>query len=127
VELEAENTIGSFDHVEHDVCIKLLPNDGHLNRVFEIAGIVYGPCLQLGTEASVEALKKRKANPYDKTAGKRAKVEAKRKATPLEVTLSKAKSGSKRSSDMELAFAKPMKKTWSSLLQSLGRRHRSLP
>jgi hypothetical protein len=45
-----------------------------------------------------------------KTAGKRAKVPAKKKAGLTKGTVSKAKSGSKWSSKIELALAKPVKK-----------------
>jgi hypothetical protein len=45
-----------------------------------------------------------------KTAGKRAKVAVKKKAGLTKGTVSKAKSGSKRSSEIELALAKPVKK-----------------
>jgi hypothetical protein len=40
VELEAENVVGSYSHAEHDICIKALPKGGHLNWVFEKAGVV---------------------------------------------------------------------------------------
>jgi hypothetical protein len=43
VELDAENVVGSYSCVEHDVCIQGLLNRGHLNRVFEKSGVAYGP------------------------------------------------------------------------------------
>jgi hypothetical protein len=37
------NIIGRYAHGEHDVCVVALPNDGRVNRVFEQAGVAYGP------------------------------------------------------------------------------------
>jgi hypothetical protein len=75
LELEAENVMGSYGHTEHETCVKALPNEGRLNRVFEVVGIAYGPRPQPGTKASVEALKKRKIDGYYKVIGKCIKVE----------------------------------------------------
>jgi hypothetical protein len=47
---------------------------GRLNRVFEHAGMPYGPCLELGSEVSKEAAKKRKNDASAGPAGKHAKV-----------------------------------------------------
>jgi hypothetical protein len=82
-----------------------------LNRGFEKVGIAYTSRPQPGTDARAEASRKRRADAYVKSSGKRGKVPAKKKAAPLKVTLSRAKSGSKRSSDTELSLAKPLKKT----------------
>jgi hypothetical protein len=60
VELAAENVVGSYIHREHDVCILALPNRDRLNRVFEQAGVPYCPHLEPSSEASKEAVKKRK-------------------------------------------------------------------
>jgi hypothetical protein len=45
---------------EHKAYIEILPNQGRVNRVFENAGVPYGPRLELSSEASEEATKKRK-------------------------------------------------------------------
>jgi ribosomal protein S17 len=83
--------------------------------MFEVAGIAHALRPQPGTDASVvvDASNKRKCDTYNKATGKRAKVAAKKKTAPPKVTLTlpKAKSDSKRPSDMELALAKPLKKT----------------
>jgi hypothetical protein len=60
VELSAKNVVGSYSHVEHDVCVQALPNRGWLNRVFENAGVAYGPRPEPGSEASTEATKKKR-------------------------------------------------------------------
>jgi hypothetical protein len=52
VELDTKNVVGSYRHAEHDVCIKLMWNIGRLKWVFEKAGVAYGPCPWLGTEAN---------------------------------------------------------------------------
>jgi hypothetical protein len=82
---------------------------GQLNRVFELARVSYRPRLQPGTEASVEASKKRKVDAYGKAIGKRTKVPTKRKVEPVKIVVPKAKSGVKRPSDMELALAMHVK------------------
>jgi hypothetical protein len=76
-----------------------------------LTGVSYGLQPQPSTEASVEASKKRKADAYGKATGKRTKVLAKRKVRLLKIVMHKVKSGVKRPSDMELALAKPMKRT----------------
>jgi hypothetical protein len=43
VELEAEGIVGIYTCPEHDVCMAGQPNGGRLNRVFELAGVSYGP------------------------------------------------------------------------------------
>jgi hypothetical protein len=70
VELDAENMVGSYGRAEHDACIQTLPNVGYLNRVFEKAGVAYGPRPQPGTEASTEVAKKRKVVACVKSSGK---------------------------------------------------------
>jgi hypothetical protein len=42
VELDVENVVGSYSHVDHDACIKAIPNGGRLNRVFEKVGAACG-------------------------------------------------------------------------------------
>jgi hypothetical protein len=73
VELGAENIVGSYIRGEHDAC-KLLPNGSPFNRVFEQAGVVYGPRLEPGSEATKEAAKKRKNDARAGPTGKRAMV-----------------------------------------------------
>jgi hypothetical protein len=58
VELEAKGIVRSYTHPEHDSCITNLHDRGHLNRVFELAEVAYGPWLELGTEEFTEASKK---------------------------------------------------------------------
>jgi hypothetical protein len=43
VELVAVNIMGSYARGEHDVCIALVSNEGSVNRVFEQAGMPFGP------------------------------------------------------------------------------------
>jgi hypothetical protein len=74
VELGTENVVGGYIHAEHDACILVLPNRGRLNQFFEQAGMAYGPCLELGSEASNEAVRKRKNNAGAGPAGKLEKV-----------------------------------------------------
>jgi hypothetical protein len=108
VESEAKKIIGIYGPHEHKACIQLLPNGIHVNCVFEKSGITYAMCLVPGTESSIEALKKKKADAIGKSAAKRAKVEAKKKADQVKIIMPKWKSGLKRPYDTELALAKPM-------------------
>jgi hypothetical protein len=55
LELEAENVVGGYGLTKHDACIKSLPNGGHPNWVFEVAGVAYGLLRHLGTEPILEA------------------------------------------------------------------------
>jgi hypothetical protein len=79
VELEAECIVGSYTRPEHDACIGNLHNGGHLNWVFELTEVVYGPRLEPGIEEFTEASKKRKINAAGKNPGKHAKVLMKKK------------------------------------------------
>jgi hypothetical protein len=81
VELGMENAVGSYGRAEN-ACIKALPNGGRLNQVFEKAGVAYGPRPKLGTEASMEAAKKRKPDVCVQPVGKRVKVAKKNKVVP---------------------------------------------
>jgi hypothetical protein len=74
VELAAENIVGSYTRGEHDVCIASVPNEGRVNWVFEQASVPYGPHLELGSEASKEAVRKRKDDAGTGPAGKHTKV-----------------------------------------------------
>jgi hypothetical protein len=60
VELSAENVVGSYGRTEHDACVLALLNGGRLNWVFEKAGVAYGLYPEPSTEASKEAVRKRK-------------------------------------------------------------------
>jgi hypothetical protein len=66
VEKEARVFVGSYTCLEHEACA-ILPNNGHLNRVLELAGVAYGPC---STPVSTEVLKKRKVDSVGKTVPK---------------------------------------------------------
>jgi hypothetical protein len=55
VELEAEDIVGSCTRPEHDAGIMSLRNKGRLNRVFEVAGVAYGPWPMSDTEEFAEA------------------------------------------------------------------------
>jgi hypothetical protein len=54
--VEAESVIGSYSHSEHDVCVEIVSNEGRLNCVFELVGVVYGPspCLALRPTLSLQ-------------------------------------------------------------------------
>jgi hypothetical protein len=60
VELEAEGVVVSYTHLKHDICMASLPNGGQLNWVFELVRVSYGPQPLPGTDAFIEASKKRK-------------------------------------------------------------------
>jgi hypothetical protein len=55
LELEAEGIVGSYTRPEHDACVMNLRNRGHLNRVFELAKVAYGPRPEPSTEEFTEA------------------------------------------------------------------------
>jgi hypothetical protein len=80
VELAAENVVLSYVREEHDVCITAVPNEGRLNRVFEQAGVPYGPWLEPGSNASKEAAIKRRNDAGAGLAGKRVKVSGQKAA-----------------------------------------------
>jgi hypothetical protein len=54
------DVVGRHTHGEHKACIKILPNQGRVNWVFECASVLYGPRLEPNSEASEEAAMKRK-------------------------------------------------------------------
>jgi hypothetical protein len=95
VEHEARNIIGSYTRMEHDACIASLPNNSHLNRGLELAGVAYGPCLVL---VSTEVLRKRKADATAKASGKRPEVTEKKGVVHVKVSGSRVSAGLKRSS-----------------------------
>jgi predicted trehalose synthase len=78
-ELSAENVVGSYGHKENNACIKALPNGGRLNRVSEKVGVAYGPHLERGTKASMEATKNRKVDSCVRLVGKQVNVVKKKK------------------------------------------------
>jgi hypothetical protein len=80
VELTAENVVGSYNHGEHDTCIFALSNRDQLNRVFEQAGVSYGPHLEPGSGANKDAAKKRKNDVSAGPVGNRVKVYSKKAA-----------------------------------------------
>jgi hypothetical protein len=100
VEFEAQSVVGSYTRLEHDACMASLCNKGWLNRVFELAGVLYGPHPVHGTDAFTEASKKRKIDaagkaPAGKTPVKHVKVPGKEKAESMKVVVPRTKSGSK--------------------------------
>jgi hypothetical protein len=86
VELVAENIMGTYACGEHDVCITSVLNGGRLNRMFEQAGVLYGPHSEPGSKASKEAERKRKDDVGTGSARKHAKVSS-RKATALKASV----------------------------------------
>jgi hypothetical protein len=62
MELKAKNIVGTYNRREHEACTTSQPNAGRLNQFFKLAGVAYRP--RHGTEASVEASKKTKADVY---------------------------------------------------------------
>jgi hypothetical protein len=69
VELGVENVVGRYGHTKHEAYVKAMSNGGRLNQGLEKAGVPYGPCSELGTEASVEATKKRKVDGCTRAVG----------------------------------------------------------
>jgi hypothetical protein len=84
VELATVNVFWRYARGEHDACIAVASNMGWLNRVFEQAGVPYGPRLEPGSEASKEATGKRKNDSGIRPVGKHVKVSG-RKAMALKV------------------------------------------
>jgi hypothetical protein len=74
VELVTANIVGRYARGEHDVCVAALPNGGRVNRVFEQAGVSYGPRLKPGSEASKVVALKRKSDVGAGHVGKCVKV-----------------------------------------------------
>jgi hypothetical protein len=83
VEREARNIVGGYTRGEHEACITSLPNNGHLNRVLEVAGVSYEPH---PVPVSTEILKKRKADAATKVSTKCSKVPEKKGAEPTKVS-----------------------------------------
>jgi hypothetical protein len=95
VELEAEGVVGSYTHLENDVCMAGLPNGGRLNWVFELADVLYGSRPVPSTDAFTEASRKRKMDAAGKMTVKRAKAAEKKKAESVNIAVPWAKAGSK--------------------------------
>jgi hypothetical protein len=85
VELEAKGIVRSYTHPEHDSCITNLHDRGHLNRVFELAEVAYGPWPELGIEEFTEASKKRRMDAAGKNPGKRVRALRKKKVETMKV------------------------------------------
>jgi hypothetical protein len=100
---------GGSNSTKNDAHVASVPNGGRLNRVFELVGVAYGPRLEPGTEAHVEASKQRKVDAYSKVANKCMKVPVKKRTELLMIVVPRAKSSGKRPSDVEIASAKPVK------------------
>jgi hypothetical protein len=79
VEKEGRVLVGSYTRPEHKACA-VLPNNGCLNRVLELSGVAYGPCL---APIFAEVLKKRKVDSIGKTASKRPKTLEKKRVALL--------------------------------------------
>jgi hypothetical protein len=84
VELAMVNVVGRYARVEHDACIAMVLNDGRVIRVAEQVGVPYKPRLVPSSEASKEAMKKRKSDAGVRLARKRVKV-SDQKAMPPKV------------------------------------------
>jgi hypothetical protein len=75
IELYIKGIMGSYTSLEHDACIMNLHNGGRLNRMFELAGMAYGPRPVPGFDAFIEASKKRKVDAVGKAPTKRMSVQ----------------------------------------------------
>jgi hypothetical protein len=133
VEQEARVIVNSYMHTEHKACIAGLRNNGRLNHVIELAGVVYGP---RPVPVFVEVMKKRKEDAAEKVAkhlkvpekkhAGAAKIAAvadkkrsktvkvtmapkKRRTETAKVAMTQSKGGLKRSSDMDIALVKSAK------------------
>jgi hypothetical protein len=74
VELATVNVVGQYAHREHKACVETMSNEGWVNRVYEQAGVPYGPRLEPDSKACKEAAKKRKSDVGARPSGKRVKV-----------------------------------------------------
>jgi hypothetical protein len=89
VELDTENVVGSYARGEFDLCIVSVSNVARVNRVFEQAGVPYGPRLEPGSEASKEAMRKRRCDAGAGSAGKHAKVFGRKAAASKDLVVAK--------------------------------------
>jgi hypothetical protein len=92
VEQEARNIVGSYTRAEHEACVSGLCNNGHLNRVLELAGVANGP---RPAPTSAEVLKKRKAEASGKVLAKHPKAHEKKSIEHAKVSGARAKGGLK--------------------------------
>jgi hypothetical protein len=109
IELDAEGAMGSYTRPEHDACIASLCNGGHLNCMFELAEVAYGPHPVPGTDAFTEALKKRRIDAAGKTPAKRETASGKKKGEPTKVVAPRGKASVKQPSEAEVASVKAVK------------------
>jgi hypothetical protein len=92
VEMDVEQSIGSYSPKEHKACINVkLSNGGCLNRVFEHMGIAYALHLEPVTEAFVAATRKRRVDDFGKTIVKKAKVAPTKKVGVVKIIQLKPK------------------------------------
>jgi hypothetical protein len=103
VELEAEGIVGSYTKPKHDACLAHMRNGGQLNRVFELAGVTYGPRPMPGTEEFIKAVRKRRFDATGKKPSKRPKAAGKKKMEAMKVAPSRGKARLKRSSTAKVA------------------------
>jgi hypothetical protein len=87
VELEAKGIMGSYTRPEHEACVVDLHNGVHLNRVFELAEVAYGPRPEPGTEEFTEASKKRRMDAAGKNLGKHARAFGKKKVKTVKAAV----------------------------------------
>jgi hypothetical protein len=111
VELEAEGIVGSYTKPEHDACRAHMHNGGWLNRIFELAGVTYGPRPVPSTEEFTKAVKKRKLDATRKNLSKCPKAAGKKKMEAMKVAPSRGKSSLKWPSVVEVASARPLKQS----------------
>jgi hypothetical protein len=111
VELDAEGVVGSDTHLERDACVASLRNEGHLNHVFDLAGVAYRPRPVPGPGAFSEASRKRKMDAARKTPVKRVKAPGKKRGEPTRVAAPQGKTNLKRPFDAEVASTRLVKQS----------------
>jgi hypothetical protein len=109
VELEAEGIVGSYTKAEHDACLAHICNGGRLNRIFDFAGVAYGPRAMPGTDELTEAVRKRKFDTVGKNPSKRPKAAGKKKVDVVKIAPSRGKASLKRPPAIEVTLARPLK------------------
>jgi hypothetical protein len=85
VELAVVNVVGRYAYKEHKVCLEAVLNERRANRVFEQAGVPYGPRFEPGSNVCEEAEKKRKSDSGAGPSGKCMKV-SDRKTVPTKAS-----------------------------------------
>jgi hypothetical protein len=91
IELEPEGIVGSYTRLKHDACLTNLHNGGHLNSVFELMEVAYGPRPEPGTEEFTEALKKRRMDVAGKNLGKHVRALGKMKVETVKAVVPQGK------------------------------------